>query len=248
MLQVKKLLLFGDSITQFSCGRCESVEEAGRIDGFSLGSGLGAVYNRKLDVVTRGFSGYNTRWCLPVLDAVLDAELQGQTEVALSVIFFGSNDSVSDGPQRVPLEEYCQNIVKMVGKMKAAKIKTVLVTPARVDKQQWSHHFAEDAKVGYVRSDALYKEYRDQLLKIGEQEGIPVVDLYTEFGKHDVSSLLTDGIHFSSEGYRVFFLALMKTIRENLPELAPENLPWHLPYWRDVTEDPTSVIAALNKY
>lgn len=30
------------------------------------------VYARKLDVLNRGFSGYNTEWALPVLDQVRD--------------------------------------------------------------------------------------------------------------------------------------------------------------------------------
>jgi hypothetical protein len=44
-------VLFGDSITQFACSA----------DG-GWASHLAFAYQRKCDVVERGFAGYNTRW------------------------------------------------------------------------------------------------------------------------------------------------------------------------------------------
>ncbi|KAL3232314.1 Isoamyl acetate-hydrolyzing esterase [Nakaseomyces bracarensis] len=247
-----KFLLFGDSITQFSSGRCETVEQAADIDEFSLGSGLGAVYNRKLDVVVRGFSGYNTRWGLPILEAILAAERESRSKnhqgrIVMSTVFFGSNDSVSSGPQRVPLDEFGKNVRCMITKLQELDIKPVLVTPARVEPNQWAENFQQDKENGYIRSDVFYKEYRDQLLKLGEEFNVPVVDLYAAFASENVSELLTDGVHFTGKGYRVFFKALMDTIAKHYPEMTPQALPFHLPYWRDVTEDETSVLVALNR-
>lgn len=49
-------VLFGDSITQ---GSFEP--------GYNgIGQRLSHVYARKLDVLNRGFAGYNSEWCLPV--------------------------------------------------------------------------------------------------------------------------------------------------------------------------------------
>ncbi|KAI0725500.1 SGNH hydrolase [Fomitopsis betulina] len=52
------IMLLGDSITQ---GGWEP-------DGFA--QQLAYVYNRKLDVINRGMSGYNTEWAIPVLEQV----------------------------------------------------------------------------------------------------------------------------------------------------------------------------------
>lgn len=248
-MDFNKFLLFGDSITQFSSGRCDSVDAALDIDEFSLGTGLGAVYNRKLDVVVRGFSGYNTRWCLPVLEAILAAERESRKsdrhgKIVMSTIFFGSNDSVSQGPQSVPLEEYAANIRRMVAQLVELDISPILVTPARVDPDLWAQNFEEDKRNDYIRSDELYKVYRDKLLELGQELDVPVVDLYKVF--EGETGLLTDGVHFTGKGYRVFFRALMDTIAARYPQFSPQALPYHLPYWRDVTKNEASVVLALN--
>lgn len=74
-----KFLLFGDSITQksFSVG--------------GWGAALTDAYQRKADVLNRGYSGYNSRWALQLLDRVLPEEVPG--EIVLSTVFFGANDA-----------------------------------------------------------------------------------------------------------------------------------------------------------
>lgn len=49
---------------------------------------------------------------------------------------------------------------------------------------------------------------------------------------YQLSDFLTDGIHLTKLGYDVLFWELMKLIRSDLPECAPENLPFVLPEWR----------------
>jgi hypothetical protein len=51
-------VLFGDSITQHSFAN----------EGW--GAALADLYSRKADVFLRGYSGYNTRWALLLLDKV----------------------------------------------------------------------------------------------------------------------------------------------------------------------------------
>jgi hypothetical protein len=41
------------------------------------------------------------------------------------------------------------------------------------------------------------------------------------------------GLHFTSEGYRMMYKAVIKVIKEKLPELSPENLPFVFPPWAD---------------
>jgi len=50
------IVLFGDSLTQMSWN-----PELG-----GIGARVADLYARKLDVLNRGYSGYNTDWALPV--------------------------------------------------------------------------------------------------------------------------------------------------------------------------------------
>lgn len=74
-----QFVLFGDSITQksFSPG--------------GWGAAVADAYQRKADVVNRGYSGYNSRWALHLLGRVFPAERAGDT--ALATVFFGANDA-----------------------------------------------------------------------------------------------------------------------------------------------------------
>lgn len=49
---------------------------------------------------------------------------------------------------------------------------------------------------------------------------------------YQLSDFLTDGLHLTKLGYDVLFWELMKLIRNDLSDCAPENLPFVLPEWR----------------
>ena len=71
-----QLVLFGDSITQ----GCHS----------TLVPKLSEAYSRRLDVINRGFSGYNTLHAVPILPLIFqDRPGQHQPRVALMTVFFG---------------------------------------------------------------------------------------------------------------------------------------------------------------
>lgn len=50
---------------------------------------------------------------------------------------------------------------------------------------------------------------------------------------YQLSDFLTDGLHLTKLGYDVLFWELMKLIRRDLPDCAPEKLPFVLPEWRN---------------
>ena len=87
-----QFVLFGDSITQRS---------------FAPGgwaSALADAYQRRVDVLNRGYSGYNTRWALPLLDHIFPAAAGNTTNVQLATVFFGANDAaLPDRPSYVPI-------------------------------------------------------------------------------------------------------------------------------------------------
>lgn len=52
-------------------------------------------WERRFDVVNRGYSGYNTRWLLPLVDRLFVPG--GAAPVKLVTIFLGANDCVLAG-------------------------------------------------------------------------------------------------------------------------------------------------------
>lgn len=78
---------------------------------------ISSCYFRKCDVITRGFSGYNTRWCRVILPDILK-EFDPE-EIAFATIFLGANDSnlPENTVQHVPLPRYRQDLKDMVEMM-----------------------------------------------------------------------------------------------------------------------------------
>ncbi|MBA0806534.1 hypothetical protein Gohar_005985 [Gossypium harknessii] len=102
------IVLFGDSITQ------ESFRSGG------WGASLADTYSRKADVVLRGYGGYNTRWALFLLHHLFPL---GSTKPPVATtIFLGANDAALAGRtserQHVPVEEYKENLRKIVRHLK----------------------------------------------------------------------------------------------------------------------------------
>lgn len=107
-------VLLGSSTTQFS------FQKGG------WGQLLINHYHVKADILNRGFSGYNTRMILPLVDSIFAK----MNNVRLVTIWLGSNDS-SISFQRVPVEEFKQNLLKIIDKIKNLhpKCKILLITP-----------------------------------------------------------------------------------------------------------------------
>ncbi|CAI9087323.1 OLC1v1021371C1 [Oldenlandia corymbosa var. corymbosa] len=114
-----KIYLFGDSITE------QSFEDGG------WGASLANHFSRTADVAIRGYSGYNTRWALMVLDKVFPAPLPGQNgggeaEPVCVTVFFGANDACLPDryarAQHVPLDEYKHNLRSIVCFLKVITI------------------------------------------------------------------------------------------------------------------------------
>jgi len=64
---------------------------------------------RRVDVINRGFSGYNTKWGLMVIDAVINE--------APDIVFicFGANDAIDMKiAQHVTLDNYKKNLKDMI--------------------------------------------------------------------------------------------------------------------------------------
>jgi lysophospholipase L1-like esterase len=178
------------------------------------------------------------------------------------VVFFGANDSSvpeAENRQHVPLDEYLSNLEAIIShpSVTAHNPKIVLIAPAPIDEHLvWANDAAQGRTV-ISRKNAVLKEYSEAVVALGGRLGVPVVDLWKAFmaktgwteenwkqgeplvGSLDVEQnqelvrLMHDGLHFNAAGYQVLFGEFLKVVRENITELAPENLPLLLPVWND---------------
>ena len=80
-------VLFGDSITQYSFAPQ------------GWGAGLAHAFQRKVDVLNRGYSGYTTRLARAMFDHVFPPTMyQDGTKHLFVTLFFGANDGALTSP------------------------------------------------------------------------------------------------------------------------------------------------------
>ena len=108
-------VLLGDSQTQLAW-------EAG-----GWAQSLAEKFVRKIDIINRGFSGYNTRMIHTTLPDALSQDVLKRAKIVC--IFLGSNDaSIGDKnpEQAVPVEEFGENLLRF--KLTGIHFSTVLVS------------------------------------------------------------------------------------------------------------------------
>lgn len=206
-----RVVCYGDSITQ----RGHDIDTGGWL------SVIQSNYCRAVDIVNRGYSGYNTDWLLEHFDD-LKSDFDG---ARLIFILMGANDSASD-VQHVPIDRFKSNIIQLVNRCKeAGGGNVVLITTPWVDGDAWKT-FSEDGttssnkepnrnehtarkysiagKPDQTLTTVAYNDYN--LVSEAAQElnidSIPLFDAMFNFGT-DRSSLLCDGLHLSAIGNRL---------------------------------------------
>ncbi|EME85124.1 uncharacterized protein MYCFIDRAFT_153196 [Pseudocercospora fijiensis CIRAD86] len=250
---IGQFLLFGDSITQQSFNQDR---------GFGFGAQLSDAYVRQLDVVNRGFSGYNTRQALEVLPHALPSRQCAQ--VRFMTFFFGANDSrlpdTPGGPQQhVPLDEFASNTKALVNHPDVRGhegIRRILITPPPVDERKClESDKSNDPNYPDVirRRASVTKQYAEAVKKVGEETQVHVIDFWSalisraggslvdpeptgsiNMPKNDVlQSFLHDGLHLSPAGYKVLYEELLQLINRTWPEESPDQLAFVFPRWDD---------------
>jgi isoamyl acetate esterase len=229
-----QFLLFGDSITQGSS--------------HTLIPSLSDYYSRRLDVLNRGFGGYNAPAGLDCLEHFFPVHRPSprNPHVRLMTVFFGANDACIPGdPQHIPLEEYKDALRQIAGYegVKLHSTKLIFITPGPVD--EWQLETPN-------RNAAHTAIYAAACLDVAAELDVLCIDLWTIFmrkagwkpGSELVGSrharkskvfeeLLYDGLHFTEKAYGVVYQELIKLIERNLPSETPDKLPWVFPDWQD---------------
>ncbi|XP_023729702.1 GDSL esterase/lipase CPRD49 [Lactuca sativa] len=211
-----QFVLFGSSIVQFSFG-----EEG-------WGAILADIYARKADIVLRGYSGWNSRQAVEVLDQVFPKDEAIQP--SLVIVYFGGNDSVlptQDGlSSHVPLDEYVENMRKIAIHLKSLSEKTriIFLTAPPVNESQILQFFGTKG-----RKNELCKKYADACVKLCKEMNIKCINLCTTLKQRDdwLTTCFTDGIHLTPIGSKIVAKEILKVIMEAewKPSLDWESLP-----------------------
>lgn len=199
-----QILLLGDSLTQIAW------------EGWA--GQLAHVYQRRADVINRGYSGYNTDFYLRLEDIAVENSV-------LTLVWFGANDAALPGladHHHVPLERYSANLKLIVEKYRTKNM--MLITPPPVHHGQrleyQKQRYGDKATGKLERTLETTGLYAEACKSVAQELNIPCLDLYTLMSKEkDIGPYFYDGLHFSGNGHEVVFEYLLKAIGEHFPEL-----------------------------
>jgi lysophospholipase L1-like esterase len=227
------LLLIGDSQTDIGS----------HVDDSSLGwvSLLTRDYQagRSMDVVNRGFSGYNSRFVRDELPSILHGL---PATLAGAVVLLGTNDCCRpDRPgrlQHVPVPEYEENLTAIVRETRAALVpdgRLILLTPAPLDGERFEAEFLKPMGLPVDgRSEETLAPYVEAARRVARVARCELVDLHSEWAsaRLGASQGLADGAHFDAKGHQLMHRLVAAKLRD--VGLGPEALRSHLPHWLHV--------------
>ncbi|KDP21065.1 hypothetical protein JCGZ_21536 [Jatropha curcas] len=238
-----KIYLFGDSIT----------EESFKDDGW--GASLANHFARTVDVLLRGYSGYNTRWALKAAERVFlpveGGADGGATPLAITV-FFGANDAClpdrCSAFQHVPLPEYKSNLHAIFSFLKTRWPKTIVlfITPPPIDEAARLQHPYSENHLGLPeRTNEAAGAYAKACIAAAEECGCPVIDIWTKMQQNPdwKTAYLWDGLHLTRSGNKLVFEEVVVKLKEQ--GLSVETLPVDLPLMGDI--DPQDPLKAFLK-
>ncbi|KAG0259271.1 hypothetical protein DFQ27_004178 [Actinomortierella ambigua] len=249
-------MLFGDSITQYSFN----------VDIRGFGAQVGYQYQRRLDMINRGFSGYTTEEAIHLLPQFLP---QGQTaeskqpKIQFLTIFFGANDACIPGSvQHVPLERYERNLRALIDMVHsptspyyAPWTKIIVICPPVIDYERWRQHREEQgrpmdrtversqqtaAKCAEVAREYQAKNGEGLAARLHQVDVIDTWNLMNDqiiAGNKTLQDYLSDGVHLNPDGNELIYQELMKLIRTKYSEWDPEVMPMHAPWWGNLDRD-----------
>ncbi|XP_028993776.1 isoamyl acetate-hydrolyzing esterase 1 homolog isoform X2 [Betta splendens] len=211
-----KVILFGDSITQFSFQP----------------SGWGADIANKL-----------ARWAKIALPRLINNQNSADHRIAAVTVFFGANDCAladKNPQQHIPLKEYLENL-KEISKLLAVNgvsaDKVIFITPPPIHEAAWEKECILKG-CPLNRLNAVAGQYAQACVEAAGQCGADVLDLWTLMQKdgQDYTAYLSDGLHLSEKGNQFVAQHLWELLERRVVDL-----PFILPYWGDVNaESPES--------
>merc|ERR1711874_338022 len=196
---------------------------------------------RKVDVVNRGFSGYNTR----MLASVLPHVGSEGADLAAVVLLMGANDSNDENinpRQAVPLDEFrnkMRDIVEYFVRVGVERRKIVVVSPPPVDVERWHAYLKErdgEANVPVCpKSQENTKQFAEGCRTVAVETGVSFVPLYDAImSRLSLEEGLSDGPHLSKSGNKLLYELLEPLLEERL-----SHLDIRFPDWKEMDNSDT---------
>jgi lysophospholipase L1-like esterase len=202
-----------------------------------------------VDVVNRGYGGYNTDWVMFILDDIFKG--CNSLNTPLVTIFLGANDAALPLPdgnahssmQHVPLSRYRENLKEIVQNIRERGVtQIVMITPPPVyepGRKEWQVQRIgeEEAKTTAIdRTNVYTKQYAECCKEVAKELDLPVVDLWTSMQepKGWGTLLFNDGLHFTPEGNQHVYNAVLTTINNTYPSLKVEEMPMQFPHFSEI--------------
>ncbi|KAG6278650.1 hypothetical protein E4U47_005163 [Claviceps purpurea] len=170
-----QLVLFGDSLMQ---------QSVNLQNGFSLQADLQSRFIRRLDVVNRGFSGWNTANAMKYLPEIFPEPTPSGPKLRYLVLLFGANDAALPLPtasQHVPIDQYKENLTKIITHphIKQHNAKILLVTPPPVDEIKLAKLNVAEGHASALRRSATTAAYSEKAREVArENPGVVLIDLW----------------------------------------------------------------------
>lgn len=200
-----RILIFGDSITY------------GKVD--TQGGWVGRLrryfdeqaaenYSRDLpNVYNQGISGDTAEDVLGRFDVEAKARLAEDDVFILAV---GTNDSsVEDGTPRFTVEQFKENLEKIIEKMLGLSSKVMIVGLLPVD-EKLTTPIPWRPKRHYTNKQVLL--FDEVIQKLAHEKVLPYVSLFDDF--KDKLDLFPDGLHPNDEGHQLIFEKLKPVVEE----------------------------------
>lgn len=206
-----KIILLGDSLTQTS------------FEGW--GATLANVYQRRADIINRGYSGYNTTFYLQLPFEPLPCDQ------SLVLIFFGANDASlrdQNPHQFVSLEDYQANLKELIKRVQrhyphCGGTNIMLVTPPPVQHEQrlqfQKKRYGEKATGVLERTLDNTGRYAHACQTVALETGLPCLNLYEQMLREpNWDTFFSDGLHFSPEGHALVAKLVLEAIEKHFPD------------------------------
>lgn len=190
---MEKLVLFGDSITA-GYGK----EAMSPILQKNIQVELQSQSLLQIPIINAGMLGNTTEDARKRVEHDVVA-----LEPTIVTIFFGANDVSSDS--LISLDEYGENLLQLVQII--GKEKVLLITPPYIICAR-----------NPSRKEHRVVEYVEKVKEIGKENGIFVIDLYSQMlaQKAPEELLQLDGLHFSTAGYQLLASLIVQGIKGRL--------------------------------
>lgn len=229
----RTILLLGDSLTQL-CWE-------------GWGAHLANVYQRRVDVINRGFAGYNTKFYLQLPDETVFPQ-EASSRCCLVLLWFGANDAGIPGladHHYVSLEDYQTNLNTLIDRVQAktnCAQNIMLLTPPPVHHEQrlvfQKQKYGDKATGKLERTLENTGKYATVCAQVAKDRALPCCDIYnlmmqssmvncddpktttTAKTTNDWATYLFDGLHFSKTGHEWLGQTVVQSIQTSFPDLS----------------------------